>query len=364
MDHRCGTLLSLCRQWHHTWTMPAAQGTPEEGTYVALVSSLRGATRYLKETQIQEDVSLRVRFFRHISKGGWPFSTKAHGWPITDCTAEGLKATLSIMRTDLLAPTERLSDSCLADACNMILSWQNKDGGWATYELQRAGAWLELLNPSEVFGDIMVDYSYVECTSACLQALLSFGSHYPSHRTAEVQQAMQRGAQFIKQLQRQDGSWYGSWAVCFTYGTWFGVKGLLAAGEQPGCSEALARAASFLLVHQNPDGGWGESVVSCSEKCYVRIESQVVQTGWAVLTLLAAAPHDAATLQAAARGVQLLLQRQQADGSWPQERISGVFNKTSGITYINYRNIFPLWALGEYTKLTTACTSLQSQSNE
>jgi cycloartenol synthase len=31
-----------------------------------------------------------------------------------------------------------------------------------------------MLNPSETFGDIMVDYSYVECTSACITALTSF----------------------------------------------------------------------------------------------------------------------------------------------------------------------------------------------
>ena len=26
-----------------------------------------------------------------MSKGAWPFSTIDHGWPISDCTAEGLK---------------------------------------------------------------------------------------------------------------------------------------------------------------------------------------------------------------------------------------------------------------------------------
>lgn len=30
-------------------------------------------------------------WYRHISKGAWPFSTADHGWPISDCTAEGLK---------------------------------------------------------------------------------------------------------------------------------------------------------------------------------------------------------------------------------------------------------------------------------
>lgn len=32
-------------------------------------------------------------WYRHISKGGWPFSTADQGWLISDCTAEGLKAT-------------------------------------------------------------------------------------------------------------------------------------------------------------------------------------------------------------------------------------------------------------------------------
>ncbi|CAN0467089.1 unnamed protein product, partial [Ectocarpus sp. 12 AP-2014] len=48
--------------------------------------------RYLEATQIKFDERERDKYFRHISKGGWPFSTAAHGWPISDCTGEGLKA--------------------------------------------------------------------------------------------------------------------------------------------------------------------------------------------------------------------------------------------------------------------------------
>ena len=29
---------------------------------------------------------------------------------------------------------------------------------------------------------------------------------------------------------RDDGLWYGSWGVCFTYAAWFGVEGLVACG--------------------------------------------------------------------------------------------------------------------------------------
>jgi hypothetical protein len=40
--------------------------------------------------------------------------------------------------------------------------------------------------------------------------------------------------------------------------------------------------------------------------------------------------------------------------------MSGIFNRTTGITYTAYRNVFPLWALGvyvnEYAPLVAAGT--------
>ena len=41
---------------------------------------------------------------------------------------------------------------------------------------------------------------------------------------------------------------------------------------------------------------------------------------------------------------------QLSNGDMPQQLISGVFNHNCMITYANYRNIFPIWALGEYRK--------------
>jgi squalene cyclase len=79
--------------------------------------------------------------------------------------------------------------------------------GWATYENNRGFGWYEELNPSEVFGDIMIDYSYVECSMASLTALAEFHEKFPSHRTREITSAIRRGAEFIKSIQREDGSW-------------------------------------------------------------------------------------------------------------------------------------------------------------
>ncbi|EOY17082.1 Cycloartenol synthase 1 [Theobroma cacao] len=59
---------------------------------------------------------------------------------------------------------------------------------------------------------------------------------------------------------------YGSWGVCFTYGTWFGVKGLVAAGNNFNNCSSIRKACDFLLSKQLPSGGWGESYLSCQNK--------------------------------------------------------------------------------------------------
>ncbi|UJR16569.1 hypothetical protein I4U23_003470 [Adineta vaga] len=308
---------------------------------------LNSAYYYLDISQVLEDVKDHVKFYRHISKGGWPFSTRDHGWPITDCTSEGVKATLLLHEQMYISP-HRITSDRLEDAVNFILTTQNKDGGWASYELQRAGSWVEWLNPAEVFQGIMVDYSYTECTSACIQALWKFRSqtYFANHRRKEIDLAIQRGIEFIKGKQRPDGSWYGSWAVCFTYGTWFAIDALITVGESPQ-SKTIQKAVQFLLSKQNSDGGWGESYLSCVHKTYVPHQhSQVINTAWAVLSLISAKADSNVIRQ----GIHFLLKKQAANGDWDQEGISGVFNGNCMISYTNYRNIFPIWALGRFMK--------------
>ena len=296
---------------------------------------------FIRDNQILADVPDRARFYRHASRGGWPFSTRAHGWPITDCTSEGLKCALALAgqyRPDIPA-------GLLEDAVRLIRLRQNDDGGWATYERQRAGAWMERLNPSEVFGDIMVDYSYVECTSACVQALVAAERHgilrLPER---EVRRSIMRGVAFLRKAQRPDGSFEGSWAVCFTYGTWFGVSGLVAGGAAKD-DPALARARTYLLRKQRADGSWAEAGDSCREHRWIdgRV-GHVVQTSWALMALVRAGHTDDEPLH---RAAAFLVERQDPSGGWPKEPLVGVFNRTCLIDYDNYRHYFPLWALSE-----------------
>ena len=208
---------------------------------------------------------------------------------------------------------------------------------------------------TSVFGDIMIDYSYVECSMASLTALSDFHQAYPNWRSAEIKRSLGRGRDFIKRIQRKDGSWYGSWACCFCYGTWFGVEGLVSCGEGTD-SASVTKACEFLLSKQARNGGWGEDFRSCYNKRYSEgnmekygdsCGSCVVCTSWALLALIKGGMGDRDEVR---RGCDYLVSRQLPNGDWPQEGISGVFNRTCGITYTAYRNVFPLWALGRYNQ--------------
>lgn len=332
-------------------TVFAAQALLEFPEKEETKNILKKIYRYVDYHQIKNDPIDMKNSFRHPGKGGWPFSTIEHEWPISDCTAEGLKSALKLNEKQIY-PSEKISDERLAWSADLILYFQNHDGGWATYEKTRAPRWLEKMNPAEVFGDIMIDYSYVECTSASMQGLKIFSQHYPDYKKYEIQKSLSRGAQFIRNKQRNDGSWLGSWAVCFTYASWFGVEGLLASGANDYSlgkpDDAIRKACDFICSKQRDDGGWGESFKSCVEKRYIESdESQIVNTAWALLTLMAANFPDKKVID---RGISFLLKKQDANGDWPQQQISGVFNFNCMITYSAYRNVFPLWALGRYLK--------------
>ncbi|MGH8512391.1 MAG: squalene--hopene cyclase, partial [Gammaproteobacteria bacterium] len=145
--------------------------------------------------------------------------------------------------------------------------------------------------------------------------------------------------------QRSDGAWPGAWGVYLIYGTMFGVRGLLAAGT-PVFHPSIRKACRWLLARQRPDGGWGEHHSGCLTGVYKEhSESQIIQTAWALLTLIEAREPDWAAIE---RGAAYLARRQDARGQWPAQDMAGVFFRTALLDYTLYRAYFPLWALGLY----------------
>ncbi|KAJ1410213.1 Terpenoid cyclases/protein prenyltransferase alpha-alpha toroid [Sesbania bispinosa] len=245
---------------------------------------------FIKKSQVKENPSGDFKsMFRHISKGSWTFSDQDNGWQVSDCTGEGLKCCLLLSMLPSEIVGDKMGDEMLFDSVNILLSLQGKKGGFAGWEPAGAQEWLELLNPTEFFEDIVVEHEYVECTASAIEALILFKKLYPKHRKEEIENSIVKGIQFIEDIQTADGSWYGNWGVCFIYGTYFALSGLAAAGKSYSNCNAIRKAVKFLLTKQREDGGWGESYLSCPKKIYIPLEgdqSNVVQTAWALMALI------------------------------------------------------------------------------
>jgi lanosterol synthase len=244
-----------------------------------------------------------------------------------------------------------LDEQRLQQAVHFILSRQNADGGFGTYERRRAGRLLELVNPSEMFGQCMTELSYIECTASSLAALAHYRRSHPDLPGGEISRAIERAIALLRRRQLNDGSYPGFWGINYTYAIFHVVKGLRTAGI-PVTDPTLAACAHWLKGKQRADGGWGEHYSSCLEGRYVEHEhSQVVMTSWAVLALLdCVAPDDPAV----ARGIDWLVGQQQANGDWPRQAVNGVFFGAAMLDYRLYHTYFPAWALARYDRLSAA----------
>ncbi|KAI0794385.1 lanosterol synthase [Fomes fomentarius] len=298
---------------------------------------------WLDKCQIRENPKHHASAYRHATKGAWPFSTKTQGYTVSDCTGEGLKAVLYLQEHVKDAP-KLISERRLCDAVDILLSLQNTDGGFASYELIRAPQWMEYLNPAEVFGNIMTEFNYPECTTSVITALSIFRKYYPKYRARDIQRTITQAVDYLHKIQRPEGTWFGSWGICFTYATQFALESLSLVGETYENSKHARKACDFLISKQRADGGWGESYKSCEVAAWVEHEqTQVVQTCWAAMALMYARyPHP----EPIERAVKFVMSRQRPDGSWPQEAIEGVFNKNVAISYPNFKFEFTIWMLG------------------
>ncbi len=268
-----------------------------------------------------------------LTPSGWAFEFANEYYPDIDDTAMVLLALRHAKASDpeKQARVERR-------AIKWLLGMQSSDGGWAAFDVDNN--W-EILNKVP-FADhnAMLDPTCPDITGRVLESLCSRGF-------APTDPAIANGIGFLLKRQEPNGSWYGRWGVNYIYGTFLAMRGL-AATEAPHVNNAIVRGARWLREVQNPDGGWGESCLGYDTQRFERTVSTPSQTAWAVLGLMAAGETYSGAVQ---DGIRWLREHQRDDGTWEETITTGTgFPKVFYLRYHLYKDYFPILALGTYAR--------------
>lgn len=363
------------------WDTALSIRTLKESGIPAAEPCIQQAARWLLDRQIQKpgDWSLTT----DAEPGGWCFQHANRFFPDCDDTAAALLALASLFHgNDLaeqlfppqwhvvgkhtsrdvrgvdrhflqqVAEQHRLAGTTsqevvltrATEAIRRGLHWlfamQNDDGGWAAFDKNNCRQFLTRVPFAD--HNAIIDPSSPDVTGRVLEALGTLG-----YRIGNP--AVDRAVVYLKRTQEPDGSWLGRWGVSYIYGTWLALTGLRAVGI-PENDPAVVAGATWLIGHQLPDGGWGETPESYEHPARRGCgPSTPSQTAWAILGLLAAGKsrHPAVL-----RGVRYLLDRQNPDGTWSEEAFTGTgFPRVFYLRYHFYPIYFPILALARFTAI-------------
>jgi squalene-hopene/tetraprenyl-beta-curcumene cyclase len=297
--------------------------------------ALSRAVSWLIDKQTRRSGDWAVR--NPTAPGGWYFEMRNEFYPDVDDTCMALM----VLAQARAAGADDRREAAIARGLTWMLGMQNQDGGWASFDRGNDKDWLTHVPFAD--HNAMIDPSTADITGRVLESLSTLGGFDVNHAV------VQRAIKFLKRDQTTEGAWYGRWGVNYIYGTWQVLRGLCAIGEQMD-AVYVRRAVRWFLEHQNADGGWGESIASYDDLSQKgRGTSTSSQTAWALMGLMAAGEvaHPAVR-----KGVNWLLERQQA-GTWEQIPWTGTgFPKVFYLNYHFYRHYFPLMALGQYAART------------
>jgi lanosterol synthase/protostadienol synthase len=312
------------------------------------LKSLNAALVFLEDSQLLHNPIGIHRTHRHPTKGGWPYSTHAQGYIVSDCTAETIIAILQSYRIPSLS--KRIPIERVELAVDALIGLESGKSGFGAYEQVRGWEMLEFCNITDTYEDCMIERRYAETTGSVMMALAEFSVEQPEYRRDDIHCCIEGGAAHLMRIQYPHGGWIGTWGVCFTFASMWALQGLACAGYTEQNSPAVAKACAFLLRHQNPDdGGWGEALESYCAKDYVAEPegSQVPNTAYAIIGLLAAQCTNRTAIE---RGVSFLTKTQRPNGEWLPGTLEGIYTPPCGYRYPLYKFHFTLKALAWYAR--------------
>jgi squalene-hopene/tetraprenyl-beta-curcumene cyclase len=293
--------------------------------------AVRRGLDWLVERQVVDVVGDWAVWRPGLRPGGWAFQYENPHYPDVDDTAV---VALALDRFDRAAYRPAIDR-----AAEWVIGMQSRNGGWGAFDADNTYYYLNYI-PFADHGALL-DPPTADVSARCVGFLAQLGLK---------DEALAAGVAYLRREQETDGAWFGRWGTNYIYGTWSALCALNAARidkEAP----VMRRAVDWLVARQRADGGWGEDGASywADQPRGEGKESTASQTAWALLGLMAAGEVDH---PAVARGVQYLLDMQQAHGLWDEPWYTAVgFPRVFYLRYHGYRAFFPLWALARYRNL-------------
>ncbi len=314
--------------WDTAWAVRALAIAGFDASHPAM----RRAVEWMLREQIPDDAPGDWRMKCEETHGnGWAFEFDNDAYPDIDDT--------TIVVLSLLEGGERNAvASAVERGRRWTLAMDCRNGAWAAFDRDNTRELLYDM-PFSDFG-AMIDPPTEDVTAHVLEMLAALGYDTSNRYVA-------RGLEYLREMQRPSGAWWGRWGVNFIYGTWCVISALAALRTG---RDMIEKGAAWLVSVQNPDGGWGETCHSYADESFAGIgRSTASQTAWAVnaLQLAGLAQHSATQ-----RGLSYLCERQRPDGTWDEPECTGTgFPRDFYINYHLYRHLFPTMALGMDAKL-------------
>jgi squalene-hopene/tetraprenyl-beta-curcumene cyclase len=241
-------------------------------------------------------------------------------------------------------------EDALRRGIEFLVAHQDPRGGYSVWDPTAVTAHS---GPIGVATQLLFDVASADTTARVLSALAAAG--------LTVDHPVVRGALgFLIRNQSDDGAWWCRWWAGYLAGTGFVLEAMaalgLGVGVQPTSDDplvrrarrSLARGVRFLLDHQNPDGGWGETTAAdLDPRSAATGASRPLQTAFAVSALLSCGlPADS---EAVDDGIEYLLRAADRDGLWRDDQVTfTIFSRWWYYRYPLYSATLPLDAITRF----------------